>query len=246
MSELIVPKVDNFNTIISGMELVADVLPEFVLSGTAALELLLTSPQKLPIRPICEIELLVPGLVDADYNAACRRLLRAEFTNLGGKHRRYLWTKGKLSFQIIPATADARDGGNAWHQPGILHAKDATLPNGKKVQVITSPFFIASRMADFQTPDRDGYRDFIHSRYFSEIIVLMDGRPELAADIRAAREPVAGYLQRTLAWCLSQPKLLDAIALELPRAIRTSDRADNIINRWRACLQPAAKVGAGR
>ncbi len=63
------------------------------------------------------------------------------------------------------------------------------------LRVIRAPYFVATRLEAFRSRSRAGGGDWWASRDIEDVVAVLDGRPELLAEV----ESVAGELQAYVA-----------------------------------------------
>jgi hypothetical protein len=79
---------------------------------------------------------------------------------------------------------------------------------GLRVQVITSPYFVATKFEAFR--DR-GQNDLVGSHDLEDIVTVIDGRVEIVDDIRAAQPDVQVFIASEIDRLLSSAAFLYAL-----------------------------------
>lgn len=74
-----------------------------------------------------------------------------------------------------------------------------------------------------------GNRDFLASRDFSDIVTLIDGRPELRDELRVADESVRTYVGGEVARLMEDPRFLDGLAGAMPGDAVSQERIDLVV-----------------
>ncbi len=64
--------------------------------------------------------------------------------------------------------------GSEWYQDAFEAATFQTLPSGKRIHMITRPYFLACKPAAFRSR---GEGDYLMSHDMEDIVALLDGRP---------------------------------------------------------------------
>lgn len=187
------------------VELVAEALgplrERLVLVGGCAVDLLLTDRAAAPSRVTYDVDLVaqVAGLIG--YHA-----LEKEFSALG--FQRDLsqeapicrWRLDGLEVDLMPSEDSVIGFANRWYPQVIETANNVDLPSGLSIRLITSPLFIATKFEAFY--DR-GHNDLLGSPDLEDIINVLDGRPELVAEVASSsqdiRQSLAGYFGQLLA-----------------------------------------------
>jgi hypothetical protein len=98
-----------------------------------------------------------------------------------------------------------------------------------KIRSITAPFFLATKFGAFKGRGR---RDYFGSHDLEHVLSVVDGRPELLQEVRAASEDLRAYLALELDALLEDSRCNAAVGqvqpstlMRLPR-LRNSDEAE--------------------
>jgi predicted nucleotidyltransferase len=65
--------------------------------------------------------------------------------------------------------------GSVWYREAFETATLQTLPSGKRIHMITGPYFLACKLAAFRSR---GEGDYLMSHDMEDIVAVLDGRPE--------------------------------------------------------------------
>jgi hypothetical protein len=87
------------------------------------------------------------------------------------------------------------------------------LPGGGQIKLISAPVFIATKLEAFR--DR-GQGDYLASHDLEDIVTVIDGRPDIVAEIKSAPSAVGVYLKESLGGLLQQQAFVQAIEGHLP------------------------------
>ena len=108
---------------------------------------------------------------------------------------------------------------NRWYGPAIGAAQ--TIRVGRHdIRVVTTPYFLATKLEAFH--GRGGH-DYRASHDLEDIITVIDGRPELGAEVRAADADVRDYIAAQAQALLS---VRDYIAAQAQALLSTRDFRD--------------------
>jgi predicted nucleotidyltransferase len=117
---------------------------------------------------------------------------------------------------------------NRWYPHAVASAQRMQLPSGTGIRLIGAPAFIATKFEAFA--DR-GQNDLLGSHDAEDIINLVDGRPELVAEVRASPEDLRRHLaERCAAW-LAQPDFEDRLIGMIVPDESLADRLQTILQR---------------
>lgn len=96
-----------------------------------------------------------------------------------------------LLLDVMPTEAAILGFENRWQAEAFPHAVESLLPSGRAIATIPPPFLLATKLEAFGTR---GKRDFYGSRDFGDVVVLIDGREELADEVERAPETLREYV----------------------------------------------------
>jgi len=117
------------------------------------------------------------------------------------------------------------------------HAEERELEKGLKIRLVAPVYFCASKLEAFAGR---GKNDFHASRDLEDLIAVVDGRAELAGEIRGAAGDVRSYLAKEIKKLTSSREFNDALPGHLPPDAGSQDRVGTIISRLEeiASLKP--------
>jgi hypothetical protein len=104
------------------------------------------------------------------------------------------------------------------------------LPSGRTIALIAAPVFIGTKLEAFR--ERGG-GDFLASHDLEDIITVIDGRPTLIEEVRAAPRDLRAYLAQALRGLTTSPEFLDALPGHLPGDAASQSRVHEILRRLR-------------
>ena len=117
---------------------------------------------------------------------------------------------------------------NKWYGLAIETAIKHALPDGTKIQLISAPLFVATKLEAFL--DR-GKQDYIGSHDLEDIIAVVDRRSQLLAEIKEANESVKVFLSENIEKLLNEDDFVDSISAHLPPDPASQEREDIVIER---------------
>jgi len=97
---------------------------------------------------------------------------------------------------------------NQWYKPAI-QAADTILVAGRKVRLVTPVYFVATKLAAFHGR---GESDLPLSQDLEDIIIVVDGRPELVVEIKNSATDVRTYIVIEARQLLSRRDFSDAVS----------------------------------
>lgn len=195
------------------LELVAGALgalrEQLVFVGGCAVDLLLTDPAAAPTRITFDVDLVARVEALSGYHA-----LEAQFARLGFKRDMAQdapicrWRYDNLEVDLMPMDPGILGFANRWYPLAMQTARDVRLPSGVTIRLISAPAFVATKFEAFS--DR-GRGDLLGSHDLEDIINVVDGRPELVAEITETGSELRQYLAAQCSTLLAMPGFMDAL-----------------------------------
>lgn len=195
------------------LELVADALgalrEQLVFVGGCAVDLLLTDPAAAPTRITFDVDLVARVEALSGYHA-----LEAQFARLGFKRDMAQdapicrWRYDNLEVDLMPMDPGILGFANRWYPVAMQTAREVRLPSGVTIRLISAPAFLATKFEAFA--DR-GRGDLLGSHDLEDIINVVDGRPELVAEITETGSELRQYLAAQCSTLLAMPGFMDAL-----------------------------------
>ena len=190
------------------VELVARALgelcDELVLVGGCATGLLFTSIQAPPPRATFDVDLVAQVTALAGYHALEARFAERGFMrDMSQDAPICRWRFGGVAVDLMPTDERVLGFSNRWYPLATATAVATTLPSGRRIRLISAPAFLATKFEAFA---QRGGRDIMASHDFEDIINVLDGRPEVGAEIAASDGELARYLAARLREVLQHPE----------------------------------------
>jgi len=115
---------------------------------------------------------------------------------------------GGLKVDFMPDDEDILGFSNRWYELGLKTATDLELKDDVVIRVLTPPLFMATKLEAFLGR---GGNDLLSSRDIGDILVVIDGRPELATEIAAAPSNVSEFIADQFALLSKHPDFENAV-----------------------------------
>lgn len=96
---------------------------------------------------------------------------------------------------------------NRWYPAAIETAHRLQIA-GREVRVVTPALFIATKLEAFHGRGRG---DVVASHDLEDIVAVLDGRPEIVADVASASDDVRQYIGTQIQSLLDNPDFLEAL-----------------------------------
>jgi predicted nucleotidyltransferase len=98
---------------------------------------------------------------------------------------------GALKVDFMPDDESILGFSNRWYSKGIETALDHSLTDTLNIKRLTPELFVATKLEAYRGR---GNNDLLGSRDMEDILLVVDGREELVAEIRTADEDVRRYI----------------------------------------------------
>lgn len=91
---------------------------------------------------------------------------------------------------VMPSDASILGYANRWYVEGLAQAIPFELPGGRVIRIFKPDYFLATKLEAFSgRGEGDPYHKDVE-----DIIILLDGRPELLADVSEASDELRQYI----------------------------------------------------
>lgn len=229
------------------LELVAKALgpvcDDVVFVGGCATGLLLTLARPERIRITEDVDIIAQALTARDYHVIEAKVRAQGFSNdmrPGAPICR--WVYGTVTVDLMPTVQDILGFANRWYPLAVEMATTVVLESGMSLRLISAPVFIATKLEAFNDRghNADGQPDYLGSHDLEDIITVVDRRPELLEECRAAPPELRGYLSAEFTALFSNPEFEQALSGHLPGDAFSQQRAKPLAQ----TLRELAKVAA--
>jgi predicted nucleotidyltransferase len=227
------------------LELAADILvplvEDVIFVGGATVHLWLTESAAPPVRATDDVDVICDATSYAQYQALAERLRERGLEEAMGESVICRWRHrdSGLAIDVMPTSEDVLGFSNPWYEIGIATALELELRSGKRIRAVAPPVVIATKLAAWLGR---GAGDVLTSLDVHDIVVLIDGRPELIDELAAQPEELREYVAAELA-SLREVDYFEYVVqaavaaygeVAMQRAAIVADRLDAIATRLRA------------
>lgn len=101
---------------------------------------------------------------------------------------------GSLKVDFMPDDEKILGFSNRWYTTGLDTAQPHAFDDGLEIRVLTPPIFVATKLEAFQGRGND---DLYYSRDAEDLLLIVDGREELLAEISAAGDDVRAFIAKS-------------------------------------------------
>jgi hypothetical protein len=186
-----------------------------VFLGGASVGLLVTDPAAPPLRTTKDVDAIIEVGTTVEYSVQ----LRDELLALGLREDvspdapLCRWIADDIILDLMPTNSGVLGFTNRWYREAMDTAVERVLPTGVSVRIVTAPCFLATKLDAF---DGRGGGDYALSHDLEDLIAVVDGRPELVAEVGAAAPSLRSFIGTRIANLLADARFVDALPGHLP------------------------------
>ncbi len=126
---------------------------------------------------------------------------------------------------------------NRWYVSAMASAQVHELEPDLRIRVVTAPYFCATKIEAFRGR---GKGDYLSSHDLEDLITVVDGRPELPEELRAAPDDVRTYIAEAVGQMLETADFIDA----LPGYLLPDDASQSRITIVLERLKEISRIGS--
>ncbi|MGI4736808.1 MAG: nucleotidyl transferase AbiEii/AbiGii toxin family protein [Janthinobacterium lividum] len=123
------------------------------------------------------------------------------------------WLYQGLTVDVMPTDPTILGFGNPWYAEGFAQAKRYTLPNEMTIQVLSSVYFLGTKLVALR---ERGWVDLRVSQDLEDIVHVVANRAELPAELAQAPGAVRAYVCQQLYELLAHPAFAEALSWTIP------------------------------
>jgi hypothetical protein len=234
----------NVEMLVRAAEALGELKDEVVFVGGAVVDLFITDPAAPRPRFTEDVDVVVEVTTHGEWARVGERLRALGFR----EDRREgapvcRWLFDDLIIDVMPALERVLGFSNRWYRMARKQSEERELPGGVRIRAVTAPLFFATKVEAFQSRGR---RDFVASHDLEDIVAVVDGRPGLADEAKAAPAQVRRFLAATIERWLDDPDFLAAVPGHLPGDAASQARAPLVRERLRAIAASAPRKRPAR
>lgn len=117
------------------------------------------------------------------------------------------WRHGDLTIDVMPTDERILGFSNRWYQLAIASSQNVEV-GGFAIRLITPVYFLATKLEAFRGR---GNEDYSASHDLEDAIAVIDGRPEIIDEVRAAPSDVRTYIATEFRRLLTTRAFVDAL-----------------------------------
>ena len=190
-------------------EALGDLREQLVFVGGCATALHITDPAAATVRATQDVDAIVAISSLTEYQRLGEELRARGFTQtLAEGEPPYRWSRGGMKLDVMPAEESVLGFSNRWYDAALRTAVRVRLPGGVSIRLVTAVCFLATKLEAFE--DR-GRGDYLESHDLEDVLSVVDGRPEIVAEIADADPRIRGYVAAVFGRLLSDEGFLNAL-----------------------------------
>lgn len=211
------------------VEQLGPLVDDMVFVGGCATGLLLTDRAAPPIRQTRDVDVIVEAASLAHYHRLAEKLRQRGFAEDQSPEAPICrWVAGGIVLDVMPTDPHILGFGNEWYRPALATAVPVSLPSGRRIQRVTAPYFLATKLAAF---DGRGKGDYVASHDMEDIVAVLDGRSEVVDDVARADDAVRRFLGARIQALLGNGRFMAALPGHLPGDAASQARVRLIVDR---------------
>jgi predicted nucleotidyltransferase len=219
------PNVDSVELVVNELGALCD---ELVLVGGCAVGLLITDKARPMVRPTKDVDLIAEVVSQVSYYKLQAKLEALGFRS-GADEVICRWQKGELLIDVMPTEEIGFGSTNRWYPLVVRNAEEHTLPRGGIIRVISAPLFVAAKLEAFQNR---GEGDYGHHD-IEDIVNIVDGRIELAEEIRRSDNEVRSYIMQEFDDLLADKEFAERLPWHMNTDDANQRRVPMVLGRFR-------------
>jgi predicted nucleotidyltransferase len=197
--------------------------------GGCATGLLLTDPAASPVRATLDVDVIVEVATLTRYHWLSDQLRQIGFIEDTSEDAPICrWKADDAILDVMPTDPKILGFGNQWFTPAYEASEWTDLPSGKQIRLLQAPYFLVTKFEAFACR---GKNDYLMSRDMEDIVTVIDGRPEIVAEIKQASEALKAYLVACCSGLLKERDFLDTLPGHLLPDAASQARSVVVINR---------------
>jgi hypothetical protein len=190
-------------------ENLGDLKDELVFVGGCTTELFITDEGAAEPRQTKDVDAIVEASSYTEYINFSEKLKAIGFNEDTSEDAPLCrWVKGITILDVMPLDEESLGFTNRWYRPALETAENREFITGYTIKVVSPVYFCATKMEAF---DGRGNNDYLGSHDLEDIIAVIDGREEIAAEIKNASDEVRQYITGKIISWLKNDKFLDAL-----------------------------------
>ena len=162
----------------------------------------------LEVRPTDDVDVLIEILNYNDRSILEEKLRSIGFTHDIESHVICRYRIQGIIVDIMPTDDSSIGFGNKWYPKGFKNAVDYILDESLTIQILSAPFFIATKLEAFKGR---GNNDGRTSQDFEDIIYVLENREEIWNELNTTDAELKEYLKKEFQNLIKNPYIFEWI-----------------------------------
>jgi len=188
---------------------IEEIAEEVVFVGGVTVGLLITDEGAADVRPTVDVDVIAEVTDIGDYYQLVGKLQDKGFqedARDGAPMCRFVGHG--VTLDVMPTDETILGFSNKWYPDAIANAVTIELGDGLTIQVVSAPYFLATKLEAFLGR---GAGDYMMSHDLEDIIAVIDGREELLDEVAASEALLVAYLNEQFSSLLQDAAFVDAL-----------------------------------
>jgi hypothetical protein len=166
--------------------------------------MLITDPGAAPVRPTVDVDAIVELVSYTEWMALGVRLRQLGFEQSAPLCR---WIYRELILDLMPTDSAILGFSSRWYPQALENAETVEVSD-HRIRLISAPYFLATKLEAFHGRGRF---DYGMSRDIEDIVTVVDGRSEIAAEVEQSASSLQQYLSAEFSTLLFERDFLEAL-----------------------------------
>ena len=190
-----------------------ELLEQLAFVGGCTTELFITDGVSRAPRPTRDVDAIVHVSTFLEYQSLSQALRDKGFSEdatMGAPLCR--WRFQDVILDVMPTNEAILGFTNRWYVPALETCQPYQLTEDLHIRLVRAPYFIATKLEAFFSR---GNGDYLMSHDLEDIMMVLDGRPELLSEISAASTELQSSLAASFTRLLADQDFVDSITAHL-------------------------------
>lgn len=210
-----------------------EICEEVVFLGGCTTALFITDPGSSDVRPTIDVDCIVDVISPSEYYKLEKRLRQKGFSQSLKDGIICRWSIGEMILDVMPTNEQILGFSNRWYQEAISNAVSIRLDQKNTIKIVTAPYFLATKLEAFKGR---GKKDFLGSHDLEDIILVLDGRPEIVTDVLKCSTHLKEYLKKEFSGMIQNRAFNDALPGHLNYSTLSEERLSIVLERIKAII----------
>ena len=157
------------------------------------------------VRPTDDIDILIELWAHKDYAAIEEQLRKIGFANDQESGIICRYKIHGITVDIMATGEDVLGFSNRWYPDGYKNSVDYRIDDEHTVRIFSAPYFIATKLEAFKSPNRKDNNNGLYSTDFEDIVFVLENRFSVWDELNEAPADLKEYLKHEFRQLLQNP-----------------------------------------